>query len=644
MRNGYYLSTYLHIDPIDHLLNKIVRHDQNLALFKKTNEHIELIRFWELERISGIKEHHQSFASLEQAYDTINLLLCPLGLSLDDIEEIWGTPSLDTTNDYHSLNDYPNLSYHSISHLFSSIMLNSNHYYEDNIIGFAVDGGPDGVIDASERIKKPYYAGCFVHNGNIELFPVESPGLLWGWAMFYFGMKEGTLMALASASNSRAYINYEHHIPIYDGKGYFGKENYFESIYKQISRFTTADEGVLFNYFDPRFTEEENKISMLMKIIQEASYTIMELNIDRAIKRFGFDPKDVHLAMSGGFTLNCPTNSYLMKKYGFKNFIAPPCVGDSGLSLGMGLYAFYKKMGRFSFSMDHPFFGENDPINLNTLWKNYEEYIEQISPLDFDTAVEDIAIDPVVWFNGHSEIGPRALGNRSIISDPRSQRMKDRLNEIKQREWWRPVAPMVLDKLADQWFKDFYPSPLMLHTFLIQPEKVSEIPAVAHLDDSARVQSISKEQNPLMYKLIKHFYTKTGVPILCNTSLNDKGEPIINRAEEAINFCLRKGLKLLYINGYRISLKNHHLFPEPGPKKRRLEIDCLSEVQRKELWAKVNPHNIPLKLLDYYREPLEHVRFLYDYDLTKEDDAKRLINDIRPLMKHSMFASKGDDR
>jgi carbamoyltransferase len=641
LKNGYYLSTYLHIDPLDHLLDKIVRHDQNLALFKVTDDHVELIRFWELERISGVKEHHLSFHSLEQAYKTINLLLSPLNITLDDIEEIWGTPGLDTTSDYHTLNDYPELSYHSISHLFSSILLNPEKFYEDKIIGFAVDGGPDGVVDCTERIEKPYYAGCYVDKGKIEIFPVESPGLLWGWAMFYFGMKEGTLMALASASKSRAYISYEHKTPIYDGKGYFGKENYFEKLFKEINAFTPEDEGVLYNYLDPRFTEQENKISMLMKVIQEASFKIMDLNIERAVEKFNINPQDVHLSMSGGFTLNCPTNSYMMKKYDFKSFIAPPCVGDSGLSLGIGLYGFYKKMGRFSFSMQHPFYGEEDPVDMKEFMKTHENYIEHINPLDLDEVVRDITTDPVVWFNGHTEIGPRALGNRSIISDPRSIRMKDRLNEIKQREWWRPVAPMVLDEEKSKWFETEYSSPLMLHTFKINPEKVKEIPAVAHLDHSARVQSVTDDLNPLIYQLINHFYKSTGVPILCNTSLNDKGEPIINKAEEAINFCLRKGLNVLYINGYRVSLKNHHLFLENSPQKRRIEINDLSDSEKKALWRQVNPHNIPIKVLDFYREPLEHVRFLNQYDIKKEDDAKQMLDHIRPLMKHSMFTPKG---
>ncbi|WP_214483007.1 carbamoyltransferase C-terminal domain-containing protein [Bacillus sp. SM2101] len=642
MNDGYYLATYLHIDPIDHLLDTIVRHDQNIALFLKQGERIKLIRYWELERLTGKKEHHKSFHSIEQAKETINQLLSSFNLTLDDMQAVWGTPGLDTSNDYHSLEEYKDLSYHSITHIFSSILLEPEKFYNDQMIGFAVDGGPDGVVDEFERVKKPYYVGCYVNKGDLEMFPVESPGLLWGWAMFYFGIKEGTLMALASASESQVYFDYSHDIPIFDGSKYFGKENPFEKLYEKIKSFTKADEGKLFNYFDPRFTEEENKISMLMKIIQEASFKIMEINVDRVLSRYNIKPEETHLSMSGGFTLNCPTNSYIMNKYNFKSFIAPPCVGDSGLSLGIGLYAFYKIMGRFSFKFKDAFYGEPDTFSKQKIQQNYKDYIEKITPLDFDQMVDDICESPVVWFNEQTEIGPRALGNRSIISDPRSIKMKDKLNHIKKREWWRPVAPIILEECLEQWFENAYPSEYMLHTFKIKPSKANIIPAVAHLDSSARVQTVNQKNNHLIYNVTKHFYKATGVPIICNTSLNDKGEPIINKIDEAINFCLRKGIKVGYFNGQRVQFTNYHKYTNLKPSPRKLQIDNLVDKQKEKLWKQVNPHNVPKEILEYYKDPLEKIRFLYKYRIQDAKDALRMTKEIPSLMKHRMFEKKND--
>src|SRR5699024_6119621 len=115
---------------------------------------------------------------------------------------------------------------------------------------------------------------------------------------------------------------------------------------------------------------------------------------------------------------NCPTNSYLMNKFSFKSFIAPPCVGDGGLSLGIGLYAFYKELGRISFTFKNAYYGENNDFSEISIRERYGKFIKSISTLEVEKAVNDITDYPVVWFNGRTEIGPRALGNRSLISDP----------------------------------------------------------------------------------------------------------------------------------------------------------------------------------------------------------------------------------
>ena len=155
----------------------------------------------------------------------------------------------------------------------------------------------------------------------------------------------------------------------------------------------------------------------------------------------------------------------------------------------------------------------------------------------------------LVWLNQNAEIGPRALGNRSLIAATTSMEVKDKLNSIKKRQWWRPVAPLVMDELGDEFFSNYRTSLNMLLNFVVKPEKRDVIPAVIHHDGTARVQSVSNSSNAVLYSLLQAYYSRTGIPLLCNTSLNDAGEPIINTIEEAIEFALHKGLQTVCING-----------------------------------------------------------------------------------------------
>lgn len=342
MDNGYYLSTYLNIDELAHLMNINLRHDQNVSLWKKENNNIKLIHYWELERITGKKGHKKSFYSKEQAMEFINVLLEEYNLTIDDMKEVWGTPQLQTCDDYHSLDEYKDLSYHSISHLFSSILLDTDLFYTEDIIGLAVDGAPDIVMDPNLH-KKKYYSGCVSKKGEVETFPVYSPGLLWTFARRRFKLREGTLMAIASASKSEL-LNSNETLVLVDSASQMHKA--FECVNKIADMVESLDEkdiGILFNGYDNRFTKEENEISMVMKEIQKISIRIMEENLDLIIHEYNIDTSTTYLALSGGYALNCPTNTYLMQKYRFKGFIAPPCISDSGQSLGIALFAFLKK-------------------------------------------------------------------------------------------------------------------------------------------------------------------------------------------------------------------------------------------------------------------------------------------------------------
>jgi carbamoyltransferase len=168
-------------------------------------------------------------------------------------------------------------------------------------------------------------------------------------------------------------------------------------------------------------------------------------------------------------------------------------------------------------------------------------------------AAQDIAAGLVVgWFQGRMEFGPRALGNRSIVADPRRAEMKDVLNErIKKRESFRPFAPSILADHVDEYFEQNHPAPTMLMVYQIKPERRAEIPAVTHIDGSGRLQTVSRELNKRYHQLISEFYELTGVPMVLNTSFNEN-EPIVCTPRQAIDCFLKTRMDVLYLGNYCI--------------------------------------------------------------------------------------------
>jgi len=622
MKDGYYLSVYTYINELVHLTRINLRHDQNMALWHKSGDSIKLVHYWEFERISGLKHHSLSFYNREQAVVVINKLLGEYNLSFLDMVEVWGTPGLSTTDDYHSLTDYPQYPYHVMAHLASCALLDSDIFYNNTILGLAVDGGPDNVIDHQAR-EKNYYMGAIFREGKPDFFPAASPGILWLLLRLRYKIEEGSLMALGTASTSEAYIPAAELGSIFSTADVFNAHQWLNEIAARIESFMQEDEGKLFNHFDGRFSEMENKISMIVKIVQRVSIEMMEKTLQHIIEKHNLHPGSIYLALSGGFALNCPCNSYLMKKFKFKGFFAPPCINDGGLALGIGLLTFYlrylKADKKLDFKFKNAFYGNKD-TNDGRLEQS-SLFIKETSRLQYSQVVDDIISYPVIWFNDRAEIGPRALGNRSLLGDPRSLRVKEILNDVKQRQWWRPVAPIIMREHLDEWFEKGHPSPFMLHTFNIRAQKKDIVPAILHHDDSARVQTVTASDNALLYSVMKAFYRRTGIPILGNTSLNDKGEPIIDKVDQAINFALRKGIPVAYINGKRIVLRNHDSYKQKLPLQRAKELfEVIPPQEREKYLGKHNPFNLPLAdLTFFYNNPL-----LFTYNLQNQKDVKSL--------------------
>lgn len=592
MKDGYYLSTYIVIDKLANLLfpDTIFRHDQNMSLWKKEGKKVTLVKYWELERYSGLKHHERAVFDKEDAENIINSFLSEVGISLSDVVEVWGTPVISDIRNLNNYFDY-DLPVHVIGHLFSGMLLDMDVFKNEEIVGFAVDCGPDSLIDNGVKYER-HYAGGYSKNGDlIELFPIISPGPLWAEASYLFKMQEGTLMALASASTCKL-IGKKLDFLAIENMGYSQtcREKLTE-LHNYCQELTNEDIGVKFTGFDNRFSREENIISMIMKEINTLSCKMMEYNIDKFLEHQKLNPQNLYLSITGGFGLNCPINSYLMKKYGFKGYMAPPCVSDTGLSLGLALIKFYCEEKDCDFKLRNASHGYKN-AEIDKTINEYSDFIASAEKIDIKKATQDLMNGPLVWIEGGAEMGPRALGCRSLLGDPRNVSTKEVLNQIKQREWWRPVAPIVLYEEMGEWFEEYYESPYMLHTFIVKKEQLAKIPAITHLDNSSRVQTISKNEDLLIVELIREFYAQTGIPIICNTSLNDKGEPIINKLEEAINFALRKQINIIYVDGIRIELMNHHLYNEKKPLSRSLNEKEFEGEAREELLIQENPFQL----------------------------------------------------
>jgi carbamoyltransferase len=267
------------------------------------------------------------------------------------------------------------------------------------------------------------------------------------------------------------------------------------------------------------------------------------------------------LAMAGGCALNSVANGKLFTKTPFRRTWIQPAAGDEGLAIGAALHTYHAVLNQpRRLVMKNSYLGpefseariESDLKKANVPYRKLAR-----EPL-LDTVAQQIAAGHVVgWFQGRMEWGPRALGNRSILAHPGLPGMKDVLNtRIKQREWFRPFAPSILEERQGEYFEHDHPSPFMLHVYKIRPEKRAQLSAVNHVDDTGRLQTVSHEENPLYSELISAFERKTGIPVVLNTSFNEN-EPIVCKPEEAIDCFKRTRMDVLAIGPY-VSMKTEN--------------------------------------------------------------------------------------
>jgi carbamoyltransferase len=264
-----------------------------------------------------------------------------------------------------------------------------------------------------------------------------------------------------------------------------------------------------------------------------------------------------NLCLAGGVTLNCVANAKILDQTPFKRIFIQPAAGDAGGALGVALYIDHclHKKPRVQ-SMEHAFLGPSfsDLEILEALKSAGVTYRK----LDEDQLVAEVARkiqgnQIIGWFNGKMEFGPRSLGNRSILANPGHPGMKEILNsKIKKRESFRPFAPMVLREKSHEYFEMDHESPYMLLAPQVRPEKRSHVPAITHVDGTARVQTVDENSNPRIRKLLLEFEKLSGVPMIINTSFNRSGEPVVCRPEDAIDCFLGTQMDCLAIGDYLV--------------------------------------------------------------------------------------------
>jgi carbamoyltransferase len=281
-------------------------------------------------------------------------------------------------------------------------------------------------------------------------------------------------------------------------------------------------------------------------VLEESYFALLNAVFERTrLKR---------VCLAGGVALNCVANGMIFDRTPFQDVFIQPAANDGGTSIGAALHVWHEVLNQpRAFVMNHAYYGpeySDGEIEqeLRACGVRYDRVDEREL---IDCTARQIAAGRIVgWFQGRMEFGPRALGARSILADPRRREMKDILNaRIKFREHFRPFCPSVLAEATGEYFETAYPSPFMVQAYKIRPEYRDRIPAVTHRDGSGRLQTVARDVNPRFWKLLNRFQQLSGMPILLNTSFNEN-EPIVNTPAEALDCFLRTNMDGLAIGSY----------------------------------------------------------------------------------------------
>jgi predicted NodU family carbamoyl transferase/glycosyltransferase involved in cell wall biosynthesis len=385
-----------------------------------------------------------------------------------------------------------------------------------------------------------------------------SLGKLWGrmtrmvfklQAGYPRGHQAGSVMAMSSMGNPDKYyedlkrmVGPDFHLvdqqpPGYVKGKYVKPEDDVIHPYLNKYRLLAEDEQEAFNI-----------AASLQKVTEEYIFECIGELIEKA-KDKGFYSNN--LCLSGGVSLNsvCVGKIIPFFKNTLKNIFVPPVPYDGGLNIGAAQYYWHHVLDNpKTNTFVTPYLGEKySSKEVTSTLENFSKKINTKSNITNKHIVDLLTEGKLVAvFQGRSESGRRALGNRSILADPTNPNIKDIINKkVKHRQWYRPFAPSVLEDYANEWFENYQPSPYMSHVLKFKQDKLGKAPGVEHFDQTARLQTVKKDQNPNYYKLINEFYLRTGIPMLLNTSFNDR-EPICETPEHSLNCFLGTDIDYLY--------------------------------------------------------------------------------------------------
>jgi len=382
--------------------------------------------------------------------------------------------------------------------------------------------GKSGQLDAIKHMEFP-----------------NSLGLLYSTITAFLGFMvnndEYKVMGLASYGEPKYRDEFENFIQINEDGSYKLNKKYFAFTY-QKKMWSRKMENLL---GEPRDREKED----IRQRHKDIAATLQEITEDIILKQINhlYDITETkNICMAGGVALNSVANGKIRKNMPFENIWVQPAAGDDGGAMGAAMDRAENK----NFNIKNAYLGPsyNKERVREVLNENNAEYRSLSREKLLESASERLADGEIMGlYKGRLEWGPRALGNRSILADPRKEEMRDKINrKVKFREKFRPFAPTVLQEHASDYFDIEGESPYMLFVFDTKEYKKDNLSATTHVDGTSRVQTLEREQNPFYYDLIEKFYQKTGVPVLLNTSFNLKGMPIVNTPEQAYDKCFKQ--------------------------------------------------------------------------------------------------------
>ena len=427
------------------------------------------------------------------------------------------------------------------------------------------------VVDGMGEVDSMTVA--IARENNIEILKqvpaLHSLGVLYGiftlYLGFYMSLDEYKVMGLAPYGNSRRYFDKMMEFVLLKNDGTYtipllSKDRTLE----EKETHSGALQVLADKFGQPRDPDAE--ITQDHMDIAAALQSTLQASLMHVLRHFKKETGQSNLCMTGGVALNCTANGAIKRSRMFKKMFIQPAAGDDGSALGAALYVQHQQNPNLRFQkMTVPLWGpEYDQNSIKQAIDNQQEcngtHFDSFEDLAKEVAKHIAEGKIIAWFQGRMEFGPRALGSRSILADPRIPGMRDKINKlVKKREEFRPFAPAVAEEAASKFFEidegDEGIHAHMLYVIQVREAYRKQLPAITHVDGSARVQSVSKDDNPLFWTMLNEFGKVSGMPLLLNTSFNVRGQPIVCTPTEACETFIFAGLDLLVIGNYLVIRK-----------------------------------------------------------------------------------------